>query len=177
MAAAPRAAMIHSISGATTAAPKAPPAQTDVGPDANVCGRPLELPGANSEPRPEMDNDYLELTISTVALPKVSLFFSLHYNESHLNRHCAVWQNSRMIQLASDPVMVLAHVPDLAARQKLVGQINDAHRVWVASSGVQKRRTLIRGNQTISGDDLARALVATGISNVVIVRYGAEVSA
>ena len=119
-----------------------------------------------------MDNDYFELTISTTALPKVSPFFVMHYCESHLNMHCTAWQDKRMIQVASDPVMVLACVPDLAARQRLVDQINSTDRLWVAASSIMKRRTLIRGNQSISGDDLAQALVAVGICTVVIVRYG-----
>jgi len=121
---------------------------------------------------PPIDNDYFELTIATAALPEVSPFFVMHYCESHLNLHCVAWQDRRMIQVASDPVLVLACVADLEARQRLVDEINGTRRLWVAANGILKRRTLIRGNQSISGDDLARALIAVGASTVVIVRYG-----
>jgi len=93
----------------------------------------------------------------------------MRYAESKLNRHCVAWQDAGFIQVASDPVLVLARV---GSRPDLVAKINSTRRLLVAATGAERRRTLIRGTQSISGDDLARSLGEALVTEVVIVRYG-----
>lgn len=93
----------------------------------------------------------------------------MRYAESHLNKHCIAWQDPGFIQVAAEPVLVLARASNRAA---VASKINGTRRLWVAQTGCDRRRTLIRGNQSISGEDLAWSLQEADIPDVVIVRYG-----